>query len=76
MRAIRQKRSCLSRLYSEEKTLFDRINRIDRMNAQILIKQCQSLFGDPTPCPSIILFIPLILSNLRLGRIHQRHGYG
>jgi hypothetical protein len=34
----------LSRLYSEEKTLFDRINRIDRMNAQILFKERQSLF--------------------------------
>jgi hypothetical protein len=31
-------RKALSRLYSEEKTLFDRINRIDRMNTQILIK--------------------------------------
>jgi hypothetical protein len=52
-------------LYSEAEALFDRINRIDRMNPQILIKHCQSRFGDATHCPSIILFIPLILSKFR-----------
>jgi hypothetical protein len=35
------------------------------MNTRILIKQRQSLFGDAANCPSIILFIPLILSKLR-----------
>jgi hypothetical protein len=55
----------LSHLYSEEKTLFDRISRIDRKNMQNLIKQHQLLFGDAAHCPSIILFIPLILSKFR-----------
>jgi hypothetical protein len=35
------------------------------MNTQIFIKQRQSLFGDAAHCPSIILFIPLILSRFR-----------
>ena len=42
------------------------MNRIDRMRRQILIGQRQSLFGDAAHRSSIILFIPLILSKLRL----------